>query len=395
MKKYMYRSHPGYIPGDSIRCKNPNSKASMATHISNGSRIGTKYISCTTLIGAAIIYSLGNEKSERVRRKREPVVLIDAERLAEHYPVYDSSEEPLKTELTRQKGSTNFAPASREVLTEMEIPADCMREMPTVCVDMVRAFEAVNPRYAERYIESINNLVMKDDETFKEVLSGIQLEGELGEFYEEYYLKGNTNLEEISNKMFGGDIELANCVRVQVIKELFKNPDLMIEIYFKMKEKYPDMTMDGSLYKKIDEYYVDTIDEDIHLTAESSLESKDKIILGGIAVDIESEKRILLPSGVRFVERDGKRYAIKQKAVYDREKGQRPARRTRLGTNEFVVVENEVELPIREERTLDLASQLSTQINTDEEYVEQVETLNSQKEKGRSKREKRPVDIIE
>lgn len=387
MKKYIYRAHPGYENGQSVKCKDQNSTTSMAMHIMRGSTIDTKYISCTNSMSIATMYSFGNVPAERVKRNREPVVLIDTAKLSSYQPIYDTSEEPTKSEISTPISAANFAKASREVLTEIEIPADCMREMPLICIDMIRAFEVTGVRCADEYIETINDFVMSDDESFREALKGIKLEGELGEFYEEYYINGNTNLEEISKKMFNGDIELANCVRVQVIKEVFKNPQIMQPIIFGAYYKNPNMKIDASLHSKIEKYYVDTISEEFCSTAETPLEAQDKVVLGGLALPIKSERQINIPSGVRFEERDGKRYAVKQTRTYRREIGERPQP---IGTRETTV-----ELPEKKEETLDLASQLSTQISSDQEYLENEERLSSALENELSDKSKKPVDIIE
>ena len=111
------------------------------------------------------------------------------------------------------------------------------------------------------------------------------------------------------------------------------------------------------------------------------------MVLGGLALPIKSERQIYIPVGVRFEERAGKRYAVKQTMTYRRETGERP--------QPIGIRETTVELPERGAEMLDLTSQLGAQLYTDQEYLENEERLSNSPEKEVNEKNKSKVDIIE
>ena len=391
MGKYMYRSQLGYERGQSVKCKDPNCTRTKAEHIAYGSKHkkATKYISCTTSASVALIYSLGKNKKQRTNINREPVLLIDAEKLAQYQPIYDTSEEPTKSEISCDEFASKYAPASREVLTEIEIPEECIREMPVICVDMVRALEATPSRNSEAIIETINDSIMSDDPRFKEIFARLEMEDELKKFYEEYYENGNTNLTDISNKMFGGDVELANCARVQVIKEVFKSIEMMAYLTEKTCEREGrKFVIDKhfmTTYKKIADEYTDVIGEELQMTAEMT--SANMVIQGGLAVKVKSEGRVWLPSGVSFTEQDGKRIAIKQFLGFEHERADNIRPIANMAGREVRVVKTE--LPEQ-----DFSSRLQSQLTSDEEFA-RVDAEVEKRFVEVSEIKKKPVDIIE
>lgn len=256
LSKYLFRADGSYKSGEDVMAKDVNSDVSALQHIAQGSKnVKSKYISTTKKVATAVTYSLGVVKKNKNKiidgvedHVRTPVLLIDCEKLEKHGAVLHDAEvlksDSLKSATPENRAfweeqkenygqylrmAQKFAPSSREVLVEDKIPSDCVKEIPMICVDMLEAledFEVEYPRLYTPFKNLVLDKIMTDDEEFKQKISEIHFDGKLQEFYEEYYKEGNKSLKDVSKGVFGKDDEegllLANCSRVQIIKDVFR-----------------------------------------------------------------------------------------------------------------------------------------------------------------------------
>lgn len=262
MSKYLFRAQPGYKPGEDVLGKDINSDVSALEHIAKGTSRKSKFISTTPKIATAVTYLLGKVRKNKGKiadgvedHVRTPVLLIDCDKLKE-YNIATHDTEGIKPKPTNGEDvvtpedrafweeqkenygnylnmAIKFGLSSREVLVESIIPRDCIREIPMICVDMIEALEdceAVFPKLYEPLKDVILEKIMTDDEEFKKIIADIHFDGKLQEFYEAYYIEGNKSLKEVAMSVFGKDdaegLLLANCSRVQIIKDIFSKFDL-------------------------------------------------------------------------------------------------------------------------------------------------------------------------
>ncbi len=255
MSKYIFRAHPGYQSGNKIECTDRNAKTTIDEHVVHGSKSNSeskvfksKYISCTKNMGAATVYSLG--KAKKLSASREPVVLIDYDELVKDgAKTYDLTDKEVRKEHLVNTIAFKYAPASRELLVEYEIPQHLIREIPTIYVDVLHAFECCrfdssignnskyNPKAYEIMSESLCDMIMQDDSRVIGVLSKIGFSKMEQDFIRDYYFSENPlSIKEMSDKYFSGNINLTECVRVKIVKEVAKSPAFKDMLHDKVLE---------------------------------------------------------------------------------------------------------------------------------------------------------------
>lgn len=331
MSKYMYRAEPGYTVGSAIKCSDTNSKATIDDHVSWGSKIDksgnkkfkSKYISCTKNIGVATIYSLG--PTEKLSSVRQPVVLINLEELSKNETnIYDLTDAETRKENLYSTLAIKYAPASQEVIVENEIPSQCIKRIPTLFVDILQALECCkydsnignnskySPKLYDIITETLCDMIMKDDINIANILSNMEFSEIEKHFIKDYYCSSKPISEkELSEKYFSGNMEVTECMRVKIVKDVVKSMGFRGMIYNELSQNKNIMSelsekevqnmfvlLAGKKVNPI-EQYVGLMDDEMPLTSKKT--DSTKCVFGGaICKKVPVDSNIFLPYGAEI-----------------------------------------------------------------------------------------------
>lgn len=232
MQQYIFRSPKDYNVGDPIKCADENSKASLEYHIKNGSRVPTRFISCTERVAIALSYAF-NPNTRSGDSKRNPVVLIDTSKLGDSI-VYDFNDKELAETYVdkNHKSVLSLAQASREIIVEKEIPADAITKVPQLFVDILYALECeeygISPFSSNNYdiCKVLKNEMLKSlsqkDTSIMDIVEGIDFNDLERKFIAEYYGQDSIrkSFNEVCDNNFEGIPEIGHALRIDIIKKI-------------------------------------------------------------------------------------------------------------------------------------------------------------------------------
>ena len=353
MSKYMYRAEPEYTAGNAIKCLDSDSKATIDDHVSWGSKIDkcgnkrfkSKYISCTKNIGVATVYSLG--PTQKLFSVRQPVVLINLEELQKTgTKIYDLTNSDVRKENLYSTLAIKYAPASQEVIVENEIPSQCVKRIPTLFVDILQALECCrydsniennskySPKLYDIITETLCDMIMKDDINIASVLSNMEFSEIEKNFVKDYYCSSKPISEKkLSEKYFSGNMEVTECMRVKIVKDIVRSMGFRGMIYnelaasknimAELTEKEVQNMFVLLAGKKVNpvEQYVGLMDDEMQLTSKRTGNSK-CVFGGAICKKVPSDCALMLPYGAEIDSEEPNKIITKRIRI-EKERGEK------------------------------------------------------------------------
>lgn len=272
-RKWIFRADANYKEGQNVVCKNPNRKKNVHDHVTQGSKIGTRFISTTAELSVAALKFSHGDIAEK-REKRAPIILIDFRKLkalgtqesrySDEQQIYDFTDEK-QIEEHLGEVAHNLARSDREIVVNRLIPAECCKEIPPMMVDILMALRTDiedsikgEPRkeellkVGESMYDSILDMIMQGNtRDLDQIISKMEF-NELEKKFISLYYGERMTMGSVAKTMFG-DLEqgqfLANAMLTQIIKNIIKTPEFIQATYFE-KEVFskPEVMANSDLY---------------------------------------------------------------------------------------------------------------------------------------------------